>query len=138
MTGSAKDFVEDRIRRQDRRLKPEKGDNRELTYVNTLSLEAEGVPVLLAEDEVRYDNVKRAIGQYWIKDEYFVPLKIGVKHIVGTWYWTDVQTYMRKHNSPSMIGRKQLYSPRSRSMNWRGRKAENMFRTVAVLAAHTD
>ncbi|PMD21746.1 hypothetical protein NA56DRAFT_645543 [Hyaloscypha hepaticicola] len=54
LTGSAKDFVEDRIRRQDRRLKPEKGDNRELTYVNTLSLEADGVPVLLAEDEVRY------------------------------------------------------------------------------------
>ena len=58
LTGSAKDFVEDRIRRQDRRLKPEKGDNRELTYVNTLSLEADGVPVLLAEDEVRYYNVK--------------------------------------------------------------------------------
>ena len=97
LTGSAKDFVENRIRRQDRRLKPEKGDNRELTYVNTLSLEADGVPVLLAEDEVRYYKVRRAIGQYWIKDEYFVPLRICVKHIVGTWYWTDVQTYMRKH-----------------------------------------
>jgi hypothetical protein len=97
MTGSAKDFVENRIRRQDRRLKPEKGDNRELTYVNTLSLNADGVPVLLAEDEVRYYKVIRAIGQDWIKDEYFVPLRIGVKHIVGTWYWSDVQTYMRKH-----------------------------------------
>jgi hypothetical protein len=78
-------------------LKPEKGDNRELTYVNTLSLEADGVPVLLAEDEVRYYNVKRAINEYWIKDEYFVLLKIDVKHIVGTWYWTDVQAYMREH-----------------------------------------
>jgi hypothetical protein len=97
LTGSAKDFVENRIRRQDRRLKPEKGDNRELTYVNTLSLEADGVPVLLAEDEVRYYNVKRAINEYWIKDEYFVLLKIDVKHIVGTWYWTDVQAYMREH-----------------------------------------
>jgi hypothetical protein len=97
LTGCPKDFVEERIRRQDRRLKLEKGDNRELTYINTLSLEADGVPVLLAEDEVRYYDVRRAIGEHWIKDEYFVLLKIDVKHIVGTWYWTDVQTYMREH-----------------------------------------
>jgi hypothetical protein len=92
-----KDFVENRIRRQDRRVKPEKGDDRELAYINVLSLIADGVPVLCAEVEANYYEVWRAMGADWIEHEYFVLLKIDVKHIVGTWHWSEVQEYMRKH-----------------------------------------
>jgi hypothetical protein len=96
-SGDGTDFVENRIRRQDRRVKPEKGDDRELAYINVLSLIADGVPVLCAEVEANHYEVRRAMGAHWIKHEYFVLLKIDVKHIVGTWHWTDVQEYMRKH-----------------------------------------
>jgi hypothetical protein len=96
-SGDGTDFVENRIRRQDRRVKPQKGDNRELAYINVLSLTADEVTVLCAESEANHYKVRRAMGAHWIKHEYFVLLKIDVKHIVGTWHWTDVQEYMRKH-----------------------------------------
>jgi hypothetical protein len=96
-SGDGKDFVENRIRRQDRRVKPEKGDDRELAYINVLSLIADGVPVLCAEVEANYYEVWRAMGADWIEHEYFVLLKIDVKHIVGTWHWSEVKEYMRKH-----------------------------------------
>jgi hypothetical protein len=92
-TGCPKDFIENRVQRQERRKKPGR-ETRKLHYVSVLSLKADGVPVMYAEHEAQHYKVHRGIGAGWIKDEFLTLCRVHIKHIVGTWYLADAQKYM--------------------------------------------